>query len=356
MISSPVGFRPPSPSLPARHIKDINSHAQTNKFMWPPLQSNWRNWNWININSDAQTNKFFWPYPKSNWRYCTKVNWLWRISEPNNGAGKWLYRFAWLRWDKYTFKNPWLSHLVCSVGMLLVIWRPMADMLDMRRELYGELIGMPATPPRAIVPKYVGTTITDCQRYCPWFKIYYDWFCGSERSDDYNWNSGTLLYLANIIAVIDISFAVKCSRSHSIGHCCRSCSCSCWSFCYYCYCCHPAWPYCNVSSGETRECFAQLLALANVGWVGLGGSQALSLHLLSTSFLPSHNTIFNHLILIFLIFYFGGFFLYSKYSETCSKGAGCPLSNFFSPLFCHLTTSSIIDFPSIFLAFPCICI
>ena len=72
--------------------------------------------------------------------------------------------------------------------MLLVIWRPMADMLDMRRELYGELIGMPATPPRAIVPKYVGTTITDCQRYCPSFEIYYDWFCGSERRDVYNWN------------------------------------------------------------------------------------------------------------------------------------------------------------------------
>ena len=224
MISSPVGFRPPSPSLPARHIKDINSHAQTNKFMWPPLQSNWRNWNWININSDAQTNKFFWPYPKSNWRYCTKVNWLWRISEPNNGAGKWLYRFAWLRWDKYTFKNPWLSHLVCSVGMLLVIWRPMADMLDMRRELYGELIGMPATPPRAIVPKYVGTTITDCQRYCPWFEIYYDWFCGSGRIDDYNRNSGTLLYLANIIAVIAFVIALQCSRSHFICHCCRSSS------------------------------------------------------------------------------------------------------------------------------------
>ena len=150
--------------------------------------------------------------------------------------------------------------------MLLVIWRPMADMLDMRRELYGELIGMPATPPRAIVPKYVGTTITDCQRYCPWFEIYYNWFFGSERRDDYYWNF-PLLGFANSTAVVAIVIAVQCSRSHSICHCCRSSSCSCCCFCscYYCYCCHPPLPYCNVSSGETRECFAQLLALANVG-------------------------------------------------------------------------------------------
>ena len=86
--------------------------------------------------------------------------------------------------------------------MLLVIWRPMADMLDMRRELYGELIGMPATPPRAIVPKYVGTTITDCQRYCPWFEIYYNWFFGSERKDDYYWNSGTFLCLALLTVLL----------------------------------------------------------------------------------------------------------------------------------------------------------
>ena len=84
----------------------------------------------------------------------------------------------------------------------------MADMLDMRRELYGELIGMPATPPRAIVPKYVGTTITDCQRYCPSFEIYYDWFCGSERRDDYYWNSGTFLCLALLTVLLLLLFSV----------------------------------------------------------------------------------------------------------------------------------------------------